>query len=177
MKSTLTKEKYILLKAKGKIQRMITKKLHISKSTCSAWEKKFEFAISEKKQEQLDNLYEMYCMKKNLRIQQPGKTLIDINSSLKKTDLSKIPTEKLLDFKLKYINALKNEYTGKTMNFPESIDLKSLILFFQNLINQFINSEICDKQIPVQISVLNSVFQILKQAEKQGANDKKVLLL
>lgn len=91
--------------------------------------------------------------------------------------MSKIPTEKLLDFKLKYINALKNEYTGKTMNFPESIDLKSLILFFQNLINQFINSEICDKQIPVQISVLNSVFQILKQAEKQGANDKKVLLL
>ena len=173
MKSTLTKEKYILLRAEGKSQQMITKKLHVSKSNCSAWEKEFESAISEKKQEQLNHLYEMYYMKKNLRIQQLGKTLININSSLEKTDLIKIPPEKLLDFKLKYINALKNECTGKTLNFPESIDLKSLILFFQNLINHFKNGEICDNQISAQISILNSIFRILKQVEKSGPNDNR----
>ena len=48
-------------------------------------------------------------MTKEARIKKLGDTLEGINTALDGADLSTIPPEKLLDFKLKYTEALKEE--------------------------------------------------------------------
>ena len=58
MKPQEAKERYILLRAEGKSYDAIAQELHISKSTCSAWEKELEQAIADRKAEQLEQLYE-----------------------------------------------------------------------------------------------------------------------
>ena len=110
MKPQETKTEFIKLRAEGKSYSYIAEALHISKSTCTAWETELKDAIAELKQEQLNELYNSYYMTKEARIKKLGETLDEINTALTGRDLSELPPEKLLDFKLKYTEALKEEY-------------------------------------------------------------------
>lgn len=92
MKSQETKTEFIKLRAEGKSFNHIAETLHISKSTCSAWETEFKDAISELKQEQLNELYDAYFMTKETRIKKLGETLNEINNALTNRDLSKLPS-------------------------------------------------------------------------------------
>ena len=108
MKSQETKTEFIKLRACGKSFNYIAKELNISKSTCSSWEKELKEAIAELKQEQLNELYDAYFMTKEARIKKLGGILDKIDDTLEKADLAEVPLEKLLDFKLRYTEALKS---------------------------------------------------------------------
>ena len=110
MKTTEIKNKFIALRAEGKSYADICKELCIAKATCSAWEKEFKAQIAELKQDQLDELINSYYMTQEARIKRLGDTLNQINDTLSTSDLSKLPPDKLLDFKLKYTMALKEEF-------------------------------------------------------------------
>jgi len=120
MKPLELKTEFVRLRAEGKSYSAIANTLHISKSTCTAWERELKDPIVELKQEQLSELYSSYYMTKEARIRRLGDTLETINAALVNADLSKVPPEKLLDFKLKYTEALKGEYTGGTVAYQLS---------------------------------------------------------
>lgn len=103
MKPQEQKTEFIRLRAEGRSYSYIADTLHISKSTCSSWERELQDAIAELKQEQLNELYNSYAMTKEARVKKLGETLNGINEALDAVDLKEIPAEKLLDFKLKYI--------------------------------------------------------------------------
>lgn len=100
------------LRAEGKSYSAITAELHISKGTCTAWEREMAAEITKLKQEKLNALFEAYSMTKEARIRRLGSTLNRIDAALEEIDLSAVAPEKLLDLKLKYSKALKDEYTG-----------------------------------------------------------------
>lgn len=110
MKTQETKQRFIEFRAQGKSFATISKKLNISAGTCVNWQKQLNDQISLIKREQLDALYESYYMTKQSRIKNLGDTLKKVDSAIEQIDFELIPPDKLLDFKLKYTQALKNEF-------------------------------------------------------------------
>lgn len=149
MKPQEQKTEFIKLRAEGKSYSYIAETLHISKSTCSSWEKELQDAIAELKQEQLNELYNSYFMTKEARVKKLGETLNGINEALEAVDLSEIPAEKLLDFKLKYTEALKGEYTGIERAYQlnkDNIEAKDIVLAYRDLLTRVQAGEISEKQ-------------------------------
>ena len=64
MKPQEQKTEFIRLRAEGKSYAVIADTLHISKSTCTAWERELKDAIADLKQEQLNDLFNAYYMTK-----------------------------------------------------------------------------------------------------------------
>lgn len=114
MKPQEMKLEFIRLRAEGQSYDKIAEALHISKATCTAWERELKAEISRLQQEGLNELYSSYGMAKEARIRRIGDTLRRLDDALSEVDLTTIAPEKLLDFKLKYAQALKEEFTGLT---------------------------------------------------------------
>lgn len=118
MLSNEIKEQFILLRAENKSYSQIIKELHISKSSCIKLSKKLNSDIAQAKADRLQALYNAYFMTKEARIQHLGETLLKIDRALDKADLSSLSPKDLLDYKLKYSQALKEEYIPVVMDQP-----------------------------------------------------------
>ena len=112
MKQQEHKTDFIRLRAEGRSLRAISAELGVSKSTLSEWDKALSEEISQLRRENLEELYTSYGMAKEARIRRLGDTLNRIDTALEAVDLSALPPEKLLMFKLKYQEALREEYTA-----------------------------------------------------------------
>lgn len=167
MKPQETKTEFIRLRAEGRSYSYIADALHISKSTCSEWERELRDAIAELKQEQLNELYNSYAMTKEARIKKLGDTLDSINTALDGVDLSEIPPEKLLDFKLKYTEALKGEYTGsgKPYQFSESVEPKDIVTALGDLLNRVRAGDITTEQASRESAVLANLLKAYDTVE------------
>lgn len=110
MKSDDMKQEFIKLRAEGKSYRAIAEQLGISKNTCAEWEKALSDEVSRLRQENLEALYSEYGMMREARIRRLGDTLSSIDAAIEKVDLSTIAPEKLLDLRLKYAAAIRDEY-------------------------------------------------------------------
>lgn len=110
MKTQDHKAEFIRLRAEGKSYAAISKALGIAKDTCGKWEQEFRQQIAGLKAAQLNELYDAYFMTREARIRKLGGTLKDIDAALSHADLSEMTPEKLLDYKLKYMAALKEEF-------------------------------------------------------------------
>ena len=151
------KTEFIRLRAEGKSYSVIADTLHISKSTCTAWERELKDAIADLKQEQLNDLYNAYYMTKEARIKKLGETLDGINTALDGADLSQIPPEKLLEFKLKYTEALKGEYTGSGTPYQftaDKIEPKEIVTALGNLLNRVRAGEVTPEQANRESTVI-----------------------
>ncbi len=82
MKPQEIKQEYVRLRAEGNSYSAICDQLHISKSTCTKWEKALASQIDELKRAELAELCESYSMTKEARIRRLGDTLEKINSAL-----------------------------------------------------------------------------------------------
>lgn len=114
MKPQETKLEFVRLRAEGQSYDKIAEALHISKATCTAWERELKADITRLQQEGLNELYTSYGMAKEARIRRIGDTLQRIDTALEEADLATVAPERLLDFKLKYTQALREEFTGLT---------------------------------------------------------------
>ena len=167
MKPTELKQEYIRLRAEGKSYSFIAEQLHISKSTCTAWERELKNAIAELKQEQLNELYSSYYMTKEARIKKLGETLNRINEALEAVDLSEIPAEKLLDFKLKYTEALKEEYTGTDtpFKFSEKVEPKEIVKALGDLLERIRAGEITTEQAQRESTIIANLLKAYDTVE------------
>lgn len=118
MLTTEIKQRFILLRAENKSYSQIIKELNISKSSCIKLSKKLNSEIAQAKADRLQGLYNDYFMTKEARIQHLGETLKNIDKALEKADLSSLSPKDLLDYKLKYSQALKEEYIPVIMDQP-----------------------------------------------------------
>lgn len=114
MKPQETKLEFVRLRAECQSYDKIAEALHISKATCTAWERELKADITRLQQEGLNELYTSYGMAKEARIRRIGDTLQRIDTALEEADLTTVAPERLLDFKLKYTQALREEFTGLT---------------------------------------------------------------
>ena len=173
MKPQEQKTEFIRLRAEGRSYSYIADTLHISKSTCSSWEKELQDAIAELKQEQLNELYSSYYMTKEARIKKLGETLNRINEALEAVDLSEIPAEKLLDFKLKYTEALKEEYTGtgKPYSFSEKIEPKEIVEALGDLLERIRAGEVTAEQASRESTVIANLLKAYDTVEVKAKLD------
>jgi len=161
MKSTAMKNEFINMRAQSKSYSAISEALKISKSTCAAWERELKDQITIFKQEQLYGLYEAYYMTKEARIRKLGDTLKSIDAALDGIDLSQIPPEKLLDFKLKYTEALKEEYTGTApaYRFGKQITPDEILLALKDLLNRSQAGEISTEQAKRESLIISNLLK------------------
>ena len=174
MKPQETKTEFIRLRAEGRSYSYIADTLHISKSTCSSWERELQDAIAELKQERLNELYNSYAMTKEARVKKLGETLNGINEALEAVDLSEIPAEKLLDFKLKYTEALKGEYTGSGKAYQlnkGNIEAKEIVQAYGDLLARVQAGEISTEQASRESAVLANLLKAYDLVEVKAKLD------
>lgn len=167
MKPQELKQEYIRLRAEGRSYSYIAQELHISKSTCTKWEQTLGEDIAQLKKEQLNTLYEEYAMKKEGRIRQLGDTLARIEDALQATDLAAVPPEKLLDFKLKYMEALQKEYVGTEPAFKlgDNIDAKDIVIALGDLLNRVRAGEVTTEQASRESLILSNFLKAYDTVE------------
>ena len=173
MKPQKQKTEFIMLRAEGKSYSAIAEQLHISKSTCTAWERELKDNIAELKQEQLEELYNSYFMTKEARIRKLGDTLENINTALEGVDLSTVAPEKLLDYKLKYMEALKEEYTGNTQvyRFCDEVRPQDIVAALRDLLNRVRAGDITPEQANRESSVIVNLLRAYDIVEVKAKLD------
>lgn len=173
MKPQETKREFIKLRAEGRSYSYIADALHISKSTCSDWERELSTQVAEQKQEQLNELYTSYSMTKEARIKKLGDALERIDTALADVDLSELPPEKLLDFKLKYTEALKGEYTGSgtPYRFSRSLEPKEIVTALGDLLNRIRAGEVTPEQANRESTVIANLLKAYDTVEVKAKLD------
>lgn len=166
-KTTATKNAFVMRRAAGESYAKIAAALHISKSTCSAWETELAGQIALRKQDELNDLYTAYGMTKAARIRQLGDVLQQIDGALANVDYSKMSPASLLDFRLKYAAALKEEYTGATEALPEAQergDQDGVYYATADLFERVRNGEITPKQAKIELETINAMSKAYDNA-------------
>lgn len=154
------KLRFIELRAKGYPYSKIAKELKVCKATLVVWNDELKDKIADLKGEQLEELYSNYYMLREARIKQLGETLNNINQALELKDLSELPTDKLLDYKLKYMSELKGEFielkeTNTRMNLNGETILGELI----SLLAKVRSGEITKEQALKENYILTSILK------------------
>lgn len=158
---------FIKLRAEGLSYSKIAAALKISKSTCTAWNKELSNEIAELKREHLEELHKAYHMTKTARIEQLGESLNSINNALEQADLSEVAPEKLLGYKLKYLTALKEEYTGEETPymFSNSMNPKEIVEALGDLLNRIRSGDITMEQASRESLVLSNLLKAYDAVE------------
>lgn len=173
MKPAELKKEYIRLRAEGKSYSTIAEQLHISKTTCANWEKELADQIDELKRVELAELCESYGMTKEARIKKLGDTLGKIEDAIGKADFSTVDPAKLLDFKLKYTEALKGEYVGAKPAFQiDSIDAKQIVAALGDLLNRVRAGEVTTEQAAKESGILAQLLKAYDTVEVKAKLDK-----
>lgn len=161
MKPAETKAEFIKLRAEGKSYSFIGFELGLSKDTCHRWERELSEAIAELKREQMEELYTAYKMTKEARIRRLGDTLENIDTALAQVDLRTVPPEKLLDFKLKYTEALRGEYTGSqsVLKLGDSTDASIIVKALSDLLERVRSGDVTTEQAQKESSVLAQLIK------------------
>ncbi len=162
MKTTDKKADFIELRAKGLSYAKICEQLHISKSTCSNWEAEFKAQIQEYKEARLSELYTLYGMEKESRIQRVGTALAEIDKALATKDLSELPADTLLKLKLKYEQELKAEYSEPTGQAFTELTVEEIIEALTSLYKKQESGTISPAQAKAQLATLTSLLSAKK---------------
>lgn len=166
MKPEELKREFIRLRGEGKSYSSIAEQLHISKATCTAWERDLAEQIGELKRAQLAELCESYGMTKEARIKKLGDTLGKINEALEQTDFNTVDPAKLLDFKLKYTEALKGEYIGTDPAMQiDSIDAAGIMAALGDLLNRTRAGEVTTEQAQKESLILSQLLKAYETVE------------
>lgn len=179
MKPQEQKAEFIRMRAAGLSYAKIAAELHIAKDTCGKWERELKEQIAELKQEQLNELYNSYYMTKEARIQKLGDTLESINAALDEADLASVPPEKLLDFKLKYTEALKGEYLGNSapLQISGNVEPKNIVAALGDLLNRIRAGEVTAEQASKESLVLANLLKAYDTAEVKAKLDALEMII
>lgn len=162
MKTTDKKADFIELRAKGLSYAKVAEQLHISKSTCSSWEQELKAQIQERKEARLTELYTLYGMEKESRIERVGTVLAEIDKALATKDFSELPADTLLKLKLKYEQELKAEYSEPTGQAFTELTVEEIIEALTALYKKQESGTISPAQAKAQLATLTSLLSAEK---------------
>ena len=171
MKTNEKKEQFILLRAEGLSYAKIAEELHISKSTCSKWERDFSAQITTAKEERLADLYNLYRIGKEAYIEKLGEILKRIDSAIAEKDLAEIPAEKLLRLKLEYehrLQAQRTEPTEGDRSFSEYTH-EEMLDAVAALYERIKTGAISTQQAKTELATLEGVQKAINSKEAQWA--------
>ena len=160
MKTLETRQEFIRRRANRESYAAIADALHISKSTCSAWDSELSAEIALQRQDQLNDLYTSYGLVKAARIERLGQTMRRIDEALADADLTAIAPEKLLELKLKYAAAMKGEYTGASEALPLAKDRGTDISAYYaiaDLFQRLRDGEITTQQAKTELQTIQAM--------------------
>ena len=165
MKTQELKQKFIELRADGYSYSSIQEELGIAKGTCSKWGRELADEIATLKRESLTALYDSYHMTKEARIRKLGDTLSNIDTALAKADLSEMPADKLLNYKLKYEEALRKEYTPAGKPIDKDINQHTILTAMGDLLDRVRAGEVTPWQATIESTVLANLLKAYDTVE------------
>lgn len=166
MKTLKEKQEFIKLRAEGLSYRQITKETGLAKDTCRRYEKEFREEINQLKADKMQELYKSYHMTKEARIKKLGETLNQINTALEGIDLSTVAPEKLLDYKLKYTEALKCEYIEPSYNkLQGDFTAKDILNSIGDLLNRIKAGAVTPEQATKESQVYSNLLKAYENVE------------
>lgn len=168
MKSTEQKARFIELRAQGQSFSKIADALHISKSTCSAWEQELQEKIEDRERERLQELYSLYSMHKQGRIERIGETIAQLDAAIAQKDLTELPADKLLELKLKYQRELKAEYIEPVTPIEES-SLEAILLQYETILEKTQSGEISAAQSKAQLAAVKEAHATMAAIENRDS--------
>ena len=165
---------FIKLRARGLSLRQCGAELATNKDTCNKWDKELKAQIAKHKSERLQDVYTEYGMYKEARIKALGTALNNIDTELSSRDLSDVPTDKLLDYKLKYTTALSEEYVPITPQTDEGqvLDAKTIINRLDDLYKRVRDGETTKEQAQTELVVLSGMLRAYDTSELEEKMDK-----
>ncbi len=166
MKPIELKQEYIRLRAEGKSYSSIAKELHVAKSTCTKWEQELANEIDDLKRAELTELYESYSMSKEARIRTLGGILDRIDQAIASVDLSTADPAKLLDLRLKYMEALKGESIAPKMPVGSKlVGAGDIVDAYVDLLNRTRSGDVTTEQAQRESMILASLLKAYDVAE------------
>ncbi len=177
------KIEFIQLRAKGHTLRTIAKKLKVSTQTLVNWGEELEGEIATLKAIEFEKIYEQYHLLKEHRLKKLGNQLQKIRDELKNRDLSDIPTDKLLDFCLKYTEDVRKEFvdlkplsngdlSSLKNKFRTNLDSKQIMAEIYHTFLRFKLGLIDSSQANREMTLLNSMLKAEEQGEFQEKLEK-----
>jgi hypothetical protein len=112
-------------------------------------------------------------MKKEARIKKLGDTLDRVEDALDAIDLRTVPAEKLLDFKLKYTEALQKEYIGIEPAFKlgDKIEASDIVTALGDLLNRVRAGEVTTEQAGRESLILSNLLKAYETTEIKAKLD------
>ena len=101
MKDIETKHRFVELRAQDKSLRAVAEELEIGLQTAFRWESELKEQIENRKKVELDALLERHRLNVQAQIERYGVELARVDEELQKRDLTKVPTHKLYDIRIK----------------------------------------------------------------------------
>ena len=165
---------FIKLRAKGLSLRQCGEALGTNKDTCNKWDRELKAQIAKHRSERLQDVYTEYGMYKEARIKALGTALNNISDELSSRDLSDVPTDKLLDYKLKYTTALSEEYVPIAPQTDEGqvLDAKTIINRLDDLYKRVRDGETTKEQAQTELVVLSGMLRAYDTTELEEKMDK-----
>lgn len=154
-------------RANGESYAKIAEALKISKSTCHEWETAMRAEIAVTKSEALASVYDEYGLHKAARIRRLGRTLQRLDEAIDQIDLSKIPPDKLLGLKLKYAEALREEYTGAEEPLPiggSRASKDSIFYLLSGLLDRVRSGEASPQQARIEMDAIGKMTRAYEAA-------------
>jgi len=153
---------FIKLRARGLSLRQCGEALGTNKDTCNKWDKELKAQVAKHKAERLADVYTEYGMYREARIKALGTALKSIDTELSTRKLSDVPTDKLLDYKLKYTQALSTEYTpiiGKDRSGQE-LNAATILKELDNLLERVQSGEVNKDQAQQELVILSGMMRV-----------------
>lgn len=172
MKPNESKLKFVQLRAEGRSFNYIAQCLHISQTTCVKWERELANQIDDSKRACFAELLQSFGMAKEARIKRLGEALKRIDEALEAIDFTNIDPAKLLELKLKYMEALKAEYVGGDFCRLVNVDSKSILEAFADLLNRTKAGEVATEQGRGEAAILSRLLKAYELTETEGRLDE-----
>lgn len=168
------KNLFVIMRAEGQPYSAIAKELSIGKGTCTAWAAELQEEIAARKAEQLEELYQAYYMTREARIKRLGEALKKIDEAIEQTTFEDVPPDKLLDLKLKYTQALRDEYicTGGRKEYPKEITPASLMDMLKDLLERVRSGEVDEARASKESMILSNLLKAYEHGELRDKLDE-----
>lgn len=165
---------FIKYRARGLSLRACAKELATNKDTLNLWDRELKTQIAKHKAERLQDVYTEYGMYKEARIKALGSALQTIDTELGTRNLQDVPTDKLLDYKLRYTSALADEYIPLTPQTDEGqeLDAKVIIQRLDDLYKRVRDGETTKDQASTELVVLAGMLRAYDTSELEEKMDK-----
>jgi len=167
MKTYDQKLQFVQLRAEGRSYSYIGKELGISKDTCSNWEAELKSEIVANEQESLRDLYLAYSMTRKARIKRLGNTLNRIENALESKDLRELPTERLLEYRLRYGEALLTDFVDLSSHRAKTKGIRGedILEELATLVNRLRSGEVTIDQASKEGQIIGNMLKAYEATE------------